>query len=306
MNRSRYNYYSEIEDILTKVTNAERSRQDEIDRATARGYMLSDAKKQAFRDAKRQDAATARARLAKLKADFAEDIEQDSLPYAVTDITMPDGSPRKAVVGLSQRDRDFLESLAYVPLSKAHYLYYLKTFRDDDNLLACRALIHAAEKDGYKVDGVLTDPQQEIQDFNKVCKFAETLLDPSGFDDFTVETRRQFVKSAIENSYPYDENLKLKRPEITITEIDGEDAFSAGFQGMSAPTRETLSTADQGAQDPIQKELDAVKFMSDDPDKAEAEIIRTHAQAQIDHTKFMAQTSAPTPAPSEGGNDAGR
>lgn len=296
--RTRYSFFDEIQNILNTLDNNERSRQDEVTRAEQRGYLMSQGKKKRLAEDKLRDIHTARAGLERLRKEYKTFLEDESRPFGITDITLADGKTAKVAVGMTQRDMDFIRSLDYIPLTKSDFLFYADVFKKDGNDILCRALARQAEKQGYKMSGLFADPEREMQKYDSLLKLAEIVLDADHREPESVAEARAAIKTMIEDSFPYNPDMTPKHTEITIEETGGVDGFIAGFEGLGAPTKTTLSNNPD-----TEPSLDEqMRFVDGLEEGSATELLRSRAEAEIQHSKYMAQTSAPTP---EGGNDAG-
>lgn len=238
--RSKNSYYRELQDIIDVVDRQEAKRQKEVDEAAFRGHLLSDKRKEQHRQERLRDLRTAKERLSKLKEDYKTFVEAENRPYSVEDVTLGVDT-KKTVIGLRGADLDFLRSLQYVPLSKADYLYYGLIFRNDDNRLMCLALQNIAEKNGYKITGLVEDPEKDLQTMANAIKMAENILDADHLDDYTVEFAREGLQQYIEDSYPYDSDGKVKRSALTIEKADYDLTENPGtLTTATAPKGEDL------------------------------------------------------------------
>ena len=238
--RSKHSYFRELADIIDVVDQAQAKRQKEVDEAAFRGHLLSDKRKEQHRQERLRDLRTAKERLSKLKEDYTAFIEAENRPYSVENVTLGVDT-KKTVIGLRGADLDFLRSLEFVPLSKSDYLYYGEIFRNDGQKLMCRALQNIAEKNGYKMTGLVEDPEKDLQTMGNAIKMAENILDADHLGDDTVDFAREGLQQYIEDSYPYDSDGKVKRSALTIEKADYDLTEDPGtLTTATAPKGEDL------------------------------------------------------------------
>lgn len=218
--RLKYKFFEEIQDILKNAELNQGKRSEQVERAKAQGYQLTPQKREEHFKARLEDLRTARERFSKLQKDFNQYVIEEARPFSIIEFENPSGKKEKRLASLRSDEREFLETLKFIPLAPEDYVFLAEYARNNDRSLLCHALIAQAEQNGYALTGVLPDPKKEIKEFETCLKMADILLDPDGYEKSHVAECRVLLENAIKNAFPYDDTGKTKHETITIEKKD--------------------------------------------------------------------------------------